>query len=77
MPLVIQSVILSKKNFTEKQATDWILKHKYTIKGKRIKNYKTTNFYRFRQRPPGRFKPESYITKKRRGGIELIMGELK
>ena len=49
MPLVTQSVILPKNKFTEKQATAWILKNGYTDKGKRIKNYKTTNFYRFRQ----------------------------
>ena len=63
MPLVTQSVILPKNKFTEKQATAWILKNGYTDKGKRIKNYKTTNFYRFRQLPPGHIKKGSYITK--------------
>ena len=77
MQLVVQSVILSKKIFTEKKATEWILKNNYSIKGKRIKNYKTTNFFRFRQRPPGRFKQDTFITKKLRGGVELIMGVLK
>ena len=77
MPLVTQSVILPKNKFTEKQATAWILKNGYTDKGKRIKNYKTTNFYRFRQLPPGHIKKGSYITKKLRGGMELILGAKK
>lgn len=77
MPLVTQSVILPKNKFTEAKATAWILKNNYTDKGKRIKNYKTTNFYRFRQRPPGNFKTGSYKTTKLSNGAELVMGVLK
>ena len=74
--MIVQSVILPKSKYSEKQATTWIVNNKYTDKGKRIKNYKTTNFYRFRQRPPSHFKKGSLITKKLKSGIQLIMGEL-
>lgn len=74
--MIVQSVILPKKKFTEKQATTWVVSNKYTDKGKRIKNYKTTNFYRFRQRPPSHFKKGSIKTKKLKNGVELIVGDL-
>lgn len=76
MVLVVQSVILPKSKFTEKKATAWILKNKYTDKGKRIKNYKTTNFYRFRQRPPSHFDKKTFRTKKLKNGVEIILGNL-
>ena len=46
MSLKIQSVIIPKSKFSEKQATSFIIKNGFTTAGKRIKNYKTTNFYK-------------------------------
>ena len=56
MKTAVQSVILPKSKYTEKQANNWINKNGFRDYGKRIKNYKTTNFYRFRQLPPSYFK---------------------
>ena len=72
MPIKTQSVIIPKSKFTEKQANKWILKNKYTDKGKRIRNYKTTNFYRFRQLPPSHF--TELKTKMLKNGIGIIYG---
>jgi hypothetical protein len=71
-----QSVLLPKSKFSEKEATAYILKKKYSDKGKRIKNYKTTKFYRFRQLPPSHFKKDSFRTKVLNNGVELIIGKL-
>lgn len=76
MSFKVQSVIIPKSKFTEKEANDWIKKNNYTDKGKRIKNYKTTNYYRFRQLPPSHFEKKSFRTKKLYHGIELIIGKL-
>ena len=74
MPTMTQSVIIPKSKFTEKQANKWILKNKYSDKGKRIKNYKTTNFYRFRQMPPSHFAKGSMKTKMLKNGIGIVYG---
>tara|TARA_R110002020_G_scaffold474331_4_gene705359 strand:+ start:567 stop:803 length:237 start_codon:yes stop_codon:yes gene_type:complete len=71
----IQSVIIPKAKFTEKSANEWIKKNKFTDKGKRIKNYKTTNHYRFRQAPPSHFDKNSFRTKKLDNGIKMIIGK--
>ena len=73
--MIIQSIILPKSKFTEREANKWILDHNYTNKGKRIKNYKTTNFYRFRQKPPSHFKSMRTIVKSK--GVQFIVGNLK
>jgi len=70
----VQSIILPKSKFTEREAIKWIVEHNYSTKGKRIKNYKTTNFYRFRQRPPSHFKNMRTIVKSK--GIQFIVGKL-
>ncbi len=72
----VQSVIIPKSKFTEKEANEWIKHNNYTDKGKRIKNYKSTNYYRFRQLPPSHFEKNSFRTKKLKNGIDLIMGKL-
>jgi len=46
--MIVQSVIIDKNLNTLKQATDWILKHKYKV----YKIDETINFYRFRQVQP-------------------------
>lgn len=70
--MTIQSVILPKSKFTEAQAVKWIKDHNFSLKGQRIKNYKSTNFYRFRQQPPSHFK--SYTMRKLLGGVRLVIG---
>lgn len=74
--MVIQSVIIPKDKFTEKQANAWILKNNYSDKGKRIKNYKTTEFYRFRQKPPSHFIKTSFKTTKLKNGVRLVIGKV-
>lgn len=74
--MTVQSVIIPKSKFTEKQANSWIKKNNYSDKGKRIKNYKTTEFYRFRQRPPSHFKKDSFKTKKLKNGVGIVYGTL-
>jgi len=76
MTSAIQSVLLPKSNYTEKKAGKWITDRGFSIKGKRIKNYKTTNFYRFRQRPPSHFEPGSIYTIVKKD-IHFIIGNLK
>jgi len=76
MSYKVQSVIIPKSKFTEKESNDWIIKNNYSDKGKKIKNYKSTNFYRFRQIPPSHFEKKSFRTKKLKNGIDLIMGKL-
>ena len=72
MPTEVQSVIIPKNKYTEKQANNWIIKNGYTTRGKSIKNYKTTNFYRFRQIPPSKFK--DYRMRNLSNGIRLVIG---
>ena len=73
----IQSIILPKKNFCQKCADAWITRNKYSLKGKRIKNYNSKNFWRFRQRPPGHFDKSTFRTKRLKSGVEMIIGKLK
>ena len=72
----LQSVIIPKDKFTEEQALKWIRKNKFKDYGTKIKNYKTTNFYRFRQRPPSHFDKKTFRTKKLKNGVEIILGNL-
>lgn len=74
--MVIQSIIIPKSKYTEAKANAWIKKNNYSDKGKRIKNYKNTEFYRFRQRPPGHFKKGTIKTKKLKNGIGIVYGSL-
>lgn len=75
MKTAIQSVILPKSKYSEKQANEWILKNGFRDYGKRIKNYKTTNFYRFRQLPPSYFK--DYRIRNLHNGVKLVIGIYK
>ena len=74
----LQSVIIPKDKFTEEQALKWIRKNKFKDYGTKIKNYKTTNFYRFRQYPPSWFVKGTFRTKQfTKSGINFIIGEMK
>ena len=77
----IQSVVLPKSKYTLdkaiKKVEDMGLKSKY--RGKVANQYKagqTSNFWRFRQQPPLRFKKDSFRTKKV-NDIFLVMGKKK
>tara|TARA_R110001592_G_scaffold91079_2_gene267031 strand:+ start:269 stop:514 length:246 start_codon:yes stop_codon:yes gene_type:complete len=77
----IQSVIIPKKNYTYEEAEKKVEKLGYrpTYRGKNVKEYnagQTTNFYRFRQKPPSRFDKDSFRTK-RINDIYLVVGKLK
>jgi|TARA_B100000427_G_scaffold312840_1_gene304680 hypothetical protein len=71
----VQSVIIPKSKFSEKEANDWIKKNNYSDKGTKIKNYSSTNYYRFRQLPPSHFEKNSFRTKKLKNGVDLIIGK--
>ena len=66
----IQSIIFDKSKWSEEQAEQWLNKHgHHPIKSV----HETTNFLRYRQANPNKFK--HYITKKlNNGSIELIIG---
>jgi len=79
--MIVQSVIIPKKGYTYAEAEKKVIKlgHSPTYRGKNVKEYnagQTTNFYRFRQMPPTRFKKDSFRTKKI-NDIFLVVGELK
>ena len=76
-PLVVQSVLLSKENFTKTQAKRWIEKHNFkkTFYGKDVEV--TENFYRFRQKAVRRFKDKSFRTKEISEGVKIVLGNLK
>jgi hypothetical protein len=71
--LKVQSVLLPKSKYKEKESDKWIKDHKYKIK-KYIKNFKSTNFYRYRQLPPTHFKKSSFREKKLANGVILVLG---
>tara|TARA_R110000824_G_scaffold51503_3_gene143646 strand:+ start:301 stop:543 length:243 start_codon:yes stop_codon:yes gene_type:complete len=72
MPTKIQSVILSKKKFTLKQANNWIKKNNFKLSFYRKPVEKTKNFYRYRQIAPHHFK--KYRMKKVSDGVEFVLG---
>mgnify|MGYP003651955892 CR=1 FL=1 len=79
--MIVQSIVIPKKNYTYSEAEKKVIKLGYspTYRGKNVKEYnagQTTNYYRFRQQPPTRFKENSFRTKKI-NDIFLVVGELK
>ena len=70
----VQSVMLLISGFKGlKDAEKWVEKNDF-------KNYKvdiTEKYYRFRQLPPSRFKPNSFRTKKLSRRVSIIVGILK
>jgi hypothetical protein len=73
--MVIQSVILPKKNFTKSSAIKWIKDHKYipNFHGKGVDI--TKNTFRFRQKAPSKIVPSSYKTQSIARGIKLVVGK--
>lgn len=70
----VQSLILSKERFqTREAAKSWATKHKYHA----TKVDETENSWRFRQREPGDFKPNSFRTIELTNGVKAVIGRLK
>ena len=64
----VQSVLIPVNKFTLKEATDWLLEHKYRLRKVDV----TEDFYRFRQSEPSR---GMYYTKTLPNGVRLVMLE--
>ena len=74
--LELHNVYFMKKDFTEKQAQDWIKSHNYKLKKKKIKQHHPTE-WRYNQVPKTKFNPKSYITKILPNKVHMIFGERK
>ena len=76
--LVVQAIRLKKKNFTLIEARNKINQMGYssTYRGKSPYT-ETANEWRFRIISPARFYPETFRTKRLKGGINLILGRLR
>jgi len=72
--LEIHNIYFMKKDFTEKQAQQWILKHKYKLKKKDLKQHHPTE-WRYNQMPKQKFNKEKYITKILPNKVHMIFGE--
>ena len=75
--MVVQSVVLPKKNFTLAEAKKWIKDKKYKVSFFVKGVDKTVNTYRFRQVAPSAINPKSYKMKSIKHGIKLVVGNLK
>jgi hypothetical protein len=64
----VQSVLIPVKKFSLKEATDWLLEHKYRLRKVDV----TDEYYRFRQSEPSR---GSYHTKVLPNGVRLVFLE--
>lgn len=69
--LEIHNIYFMKKDFTEKQAREWILKHGYKLKKKDLKQHHPTE-WRFNQVPKQKFK--SFVTKILSNKVHVIFG---
>jgi hypothetical protein len=67
---MIQSIIIDRHRYTLKEATEWIRSHGYVV-NKKPANFKTKNYYRFRQLPPNPNK--RYRMKEISPGILLVL----
>ena len=65
---MLQTIVISKKNYTLNKAKTWLIKRGY----KSDVDMKT-NSYRFRQREPGQF--EKFYTVKVAPGINFVFGK--
>jgi len=74
----VQAIRLKKKNFTLVEARNKVNAMGYTSTYRGKSPYtETDNEWRFRQVAPAKFDPESFRTKRLKGGINLILGKLK
>lgn len=70
--LEIHNIYFMKKDWTEKQAQDWIKSHGYKLKKKDLKQHSPTEF-RYNQMPKQKFK--KFVTKILPNGVHMIFGE--
>lgn len=70
---IIQSILFDKEKFTLEEAKKWLEKHNF----KNEKVDETDKYYRFRQREPDEFIPDSFRTIEITDGIKAIVGRLK
>lgn len=68
----VQSVLIPKSQYTQKQANAYIKKHKFnlTYKGKGVDV--TDNYYRYRQRDPNKF--ERFYIIKSKSNVKFVIG---
>jgi len=69
-PLRVQSVLLSKEEFTRSGARKWVKDHKFRIGSPE----ETRNFWRFRQIAPEDIKRGTFRTKEVRPGVKFVFG---
>ena len=66
----VQSVILSKNFFNQREAKSWIGRNDFRIS----KIDETANSWRFRQQPPDWFEKRSFRTIRLRPGVQAVIG---
>ena len=71
MVLELHNIYFMKKDFTEKQAQDWIKSHNYKLKKKDLKQHEPTE-WRYNQIPKQKFK--SFVTKVLPNQVHMIFG---
>ena len=71
MVLELHNIYFMKKDFTEKEAQNWIKSHNYKLKKKDLKQHSPTE-WRYNQIPKQKFK--SFVTKILPNGVHMIFG---
>lgn len=66
----VQTLILSKNFFNQREAKNWISRHDFRIS----KIDETSESWRFRQQPPNWFEKESFRTIRLRSGVQAVIG---
>lgn len=66
----VQTLVLSKTFFNQREAKNWIGRHDFRIS----KIDETTNSWRFRQQPPEWFEKRSFRTIRLRPGVQAVIG---
>lgn len=73
----IQSIIIPRNKYTEKEAVEFIKKHKFKVNFYRKKYEIKKNYFRFRQKAPHHFNQKSYRLKTLSNGIKFVLGRTK
>ena len=70
---MIQSILIPRKTFTQSEAYNWIVSHKFkpSLHGKKV--HITNNYYRYRQKPPKYRTKYKIITLS--NGVKFILEE--
>ena len=76
--MTIQSILFKKTIYhTRGSAKRWVVKNKYLGSIRPDPNPESLNFWRFRQRQPEEFKPDSFYIKRYNNSIYFVIGQLK